>query len=129
MSDLHTNTNGAIRCSLWGAKGAVEELPTNPLPQPSGNLGRDARVDVPALPVGRLRYYHKWRGHGGTTWNRLRYWPTRRRVLAYPRRIQSENAAAREDHRRQAADLVDVGALMLGARAASSRREAFKTRC
>lgn len=31
--------------------------------------------------VGRLRYYHKWGGHGGRTWWRTRYWPTRRRVL------------------------------------------------
>ena len=32
-------------------------------------------------PVGRLRYYRKWPGHGGDVWARLRWWPTRRRVL------------------------------------------------
>ncbi|UTD26271.1 branched-chain amino acid ABC transporter permease [Bradyrhizobium sp. WD16] len=32
-------------------------------------------------PVGRLRYYHKWPGHGARLWSRVRYWPTRRRVL------------------------------------------------
>lgn len=31
--------------------------------------------------VGRLRYYIKWPGHGARLWSRLRYWPTRRRVL------------------------------------------------
>jgi branched-chain amino acid transport system permease protein len=33
------------------------------------------------LPVGRLRYYHKWRGHNDRLWRRIRYWSTRRRVL------------------------------------------------
>ena len=28
-----------------------------------------------------MRYYYKWPGHGSNTWHRLRYWPTRRRVL------------------------------------------------
>ncbi|WP_204350156.1 hypothetical protein, partial [Klebsiella pneumoniae] len=36
---------------------------------------------VPMHKVGRLRYFWKAQGHGERTWNRLRYWPTRRRVL------------------------------------------------
>lgn len=36
---------------------------------------------VPTHPVGRLRYYRKWPGHGGSLWYRWRWWPTRRRVL------------------------------------------------
>lgn len=36
---------------------------------------------VPTYKVGRLRYYHKWRGHNDKLWQRWRYWPTRRRVL------------------------------------------------
>ena len=31
--------------------------------------------------VGRLRYYYKLPGHGSRLWSRMRYWPTRRRVL------------------------------------------------
>ena len=36
---------------------------------------------TPMHPVGRLRYYRKWPGHGADLWTRLRWWPTRRRVL------------------------------------------------
>jgi len=66
---------------LWGAKGAVESLPTNPYRDP-GQIWRETRKSkVPLLPVGRLRYYYKWPGHGGMLWKRPRYWPTRRRLL------------------------------------------------
>ncbi|MBR0752334.1 branched-chain amino acid ABC transporter permease [Bradyrhizobium jicamae] len=42
----------------------------------------ETRAFKPRLyPVGRLRYYYKWPGHGGALWWRTRYWPTRRRVL------------------------------------------------
>ncbi|MRX37391.1 branched-chain amino acid ABC transporter permease [Aminobacter sp. MDW-2] len=66
---------------LWGAKGAVEELPTIPFHshEEIWNSTRESKAKL--LPVGRLRYYHKWGGHGAYTWQRLRYWPTRRRVL------------------------------------------------
>lgn len=65
----------------WGVEGAAEELPANPhrAPQESWDRTRESRVRL--LPVGRLRYYYKWPGHGSWTWNRIRYWPTRRRVL------------------------------------------------
>ncbi len=42
----------------------------------------ETRAFTPKMhKVGRLRYYYKWRGHGGRLWHRTRYWPTRRRVL------------------------------------------------
>ena len=44
-------------------------------------IWRETPVDTRRFSVGRLRYYYKWPGHGGMTWNRLRYWPTRRCVL------------------------------------------------
>lgn len=31
--------------------------------------------------VGRLNFFYKWPGHGAHLWHRIRYWPTRRRVL------------------------------------------------
>jgi branched-chain amino acid transport system permease protein len=66
---------------VWGAKGAVEELPANPF-QNHQSIWRQTRESkTRLLPVGRLRYYYKWPGHGSKTWRRLRYWPTRRRVL------------------------------------------------
>ncbi|WP_119273815.1 branched-chain amino acid ABC transporter permease [Taklimakanibacter deserti] len=67
---------------VWGdVKGAEEEIPAgrHRMPQEIWDKTRQSRV--PLLPVGRLRYYHKWAGHGGRLWGKLRYWPTRRRVL------------------------------------------------
>lgn len=66
---------------VWGAKGAVEELPSNPFRDPQEIWAQTRESKVPMLPVGRLRYYYKWPGHGSRLWHRLRYWPTRRRVL------------------------------------------------
>ncbi|MFO1349322.1 MAG: branched-chain amino acid ABC transporter permease [Gammaproteobacteria bacterium] len=66
---------------VWGVEGVVEELPTNPprKPQESWDQTRESKVRL--LPVGRLRYYYKWPGHGDHLWKRMRYWPTRRRLL------------------------------------------------
>ena len=65
----------------WGAKGAVESLPTTPF-RSHQEIWRSTRKSKTKLfSVGRLRYYYKWPGHGATKWRRLRYWPTRRRVL------------------------------------------------
>ena len=32
-------------------------------------------------PVGRLKYFLIWPRHGNRTWNRTRWWPTRRNLL------------------------------------------------
>ena len=64
----------------WGAEGAVEALPTIPFRSPQETWDATRQSKVPMLPVGRLRYYYKWPGHGSRLWNRLRYWPTRRRA-------------------------------------------------
>jgi branched-chain amino acid transport system permease protein len=66
---------------VWGAKGAVEELPANPYQNHQDIWRKTRESKARLLPVGRVRYYYKWPGHGGNTWRRLRYWPTRRRVL------------------------------------------------
>jgi branched-chain amino acid transport system permease protein len=66
---------------LWGAKGAVESLPTTSF-RSHQDIWRSTRKSKTKLfSIGRLRYYYKWPGHGARTWRRLRYWPTRRRVL------------------------------------------------
>lgn len=65
----------------WGAKGAVETLPAKEWTSPQAIWDRVRQSRVPLHEVGRLRYYYKWPGHGGRQWDRLRYWPTRRRVL------------------------------------------------
>ena len=42
-------------------------------------------------PIGRLRFFYKFRAHGERLWHRTRYWPTRRRVLDVRRqRIAAE---------------------------------------
>ena len=47
-----------------------------------GAIWRETKgYKVPTHPVGRLRYYFKWPGHGSKLWPRPRYWPTRRRPL------------------------------------------------
>lgn len=66
---------------LWDVKDAVEELPTIDYVSPQEVWDKTRKSKAPMLPVGRLRYYYKWPGHGGALWSRLRYWPTRRRML------------------------------------------------
>ncbi len=66
---------------VWDKDGQTEELPTVPhrSHQDVWEATRSSKVTL--SPVGRLRYYYKWPGHGAETWNRWRYWPTRRRLL------------------------------------------------
>lgn len=66
---------------LWGAVGAEEEIQTIPYRDPAEIWKATTSSKVPLLPVGRLRYYYKWPGHGEKLWSKPRYWPTRRRVL------------------------------------------------
>lgn len=65
----------------WGVERAAEALPAQEWKNPQGSWDQARESPVPLHPVGRLRYYYKWPGHGGRTWSRRRYWPTRRRVL------------------------------------------------
>ena len=67
--------------SVWDAHGATDELPTAPYRAPQESWDKTRVSKVLMLPVGRLRYYYKWPGHGGSLWTKLRYWPTRRRVF------------------------------------------------
>ena len=65
----------------WGVERAEEEIAANPHRPPQEPWDATRKSKTPMLKVGRLRYYYKWPGHGGMLWRRLRYWPTRRRVL------------------------------------------------
>jgi len=67
--------------AAWRGDAEPDEAVAQPWSDP-GEVWRNKRVSHAKLfKVGRLRYYWKWRGHGAATWNRTRYWPTRRRVL------------------------------------------------
>ncbi len=66
--------------------GFVPETPSAPVPvgpyvSPQQTWNETTRFKPTMHKVGRLRYYIKWPGHGARLWSRLRYWPTRRRVL------------------------------------------------
>jgi branched-chain amino acid transport system permease protein len=67
--------------SLWPHESAPHEIATTQYKDPL-QIWRDTRqFKTPTLQVGRLRYYHKLEGHNGRLWRRIRYWPTRRRML------------------------------------------------
>lgn len=65
----------------WDSATEVEELPTVPFRSHQDVWESTRASKTELLPVGRLRYYYKWPGDGGVVWNRVRYWPTRRRML------------------------------------------------
>lgn len=67
--------------SNWQGDAPAEPVPTNDWTNPQSTWDKTRQSRVPMLPVGRLRYYYKWPGHGDRLWHRLRWWPTRRRVL------------------------------------------------
>lgn len=66
---------------VWDSRNEVEELPTNAYHSHEEVWESTRKSKAKLFPVGRLRYYYKWPGHGSFTWNRARYWPTRRRLL------------------------------------------------
>lgn len=66
---------------VWHAAKANPEAPTPDWTDPTEIWRKKRTSHAKLYKVGRLRYYHKWGGHGVKLWSRLRYWPTRRRVL------------------------------------------------
>ena len=118
MSDVEMRPKWRNPLFLWGAKGAIEELPTIPFRshQEIWRKTRESKTEL--FPVGRLRYYYKWPGHGSATWNRLRYWPTRRRGLRVrgeynPKTLRRELGSGATDARRGARDENGLLAVML----------------
>ncbi len=82
--------------SSWDPTGPIDEIPTNEWRSPESSWDAAREYKVPTHPVGRLRYYYKWPGHGKSLWNRLRYFPTRRTVLRFrgeynPKTLRREN--------------------------------------
>ncbi|WP_031337377.1 branched-chain amino acid ABC transporter permease [Rhodopseudomonas sp. B29] len=68
--------------AAWGTATGNAEAPTIPVPDPRSVWRANTTFKVPTHPVGRLKYFIIWGNHGARTWNRLRYWPTRRNLLA-----------------------------------------------
>lgn len=67
--------------SIWRGDGEIEEVPIAPYRDPAQVWRETTGYKVETHPVGRMRYYYKWPGHGGRLWWRWRYWPTRRTLL------------------------------------------------
>jgi branched-chain amino acid transport system permease protein len=67
--------------AAWNRAKDVDEVPItawrNPLEVWRANRAFKAKLH----PVGRFRFFYKFRAHGERLWARTRYWPTRRRVL------------------------------------------------
>src|SRR5579871_200803 len=68
--------------AAWGTADRNAEAPSIRVPDPR-EIWRETRAfKVKTHPVGRLKYFIVWAGHGQTLWARTRWWPTRRNALA-----------------------------------------------
>ena len=102
------------------------DVPTAPYRRPTETWEETTAYKMPTHPVGRLRYYYKWPGHGERTWLRPRWWPTRRRVLDIRGEYNPKTLQTSKDHRRQASDLVGGGVDRAFDRAIVRARESTK---
>ena len=67
--------------SVWGTASGNSEAPSTRVPDPRDTWRKNTTFKVAAYPVGRLKYFLVWPHHGNRTWNRARWWPTRRNLL------------------------------------------------
>lgn len=78
----------------WSPPGAADDVPVDAWRDPLEPWRDQRGYRVPLHPVGRLRLWWKFRAHGAREWYRLRYWPTRRRVLDVRGGYNPKTAAA-----------------------------------
>ncbi len=67
--------------AAWGTTTGNVEAESIAVPDPALPWRQRLKFKVSTQPVGRLRYFVVWTAHGGKTWNRARWWPTRRNLL------------------------------------------------
>ena len=67
--------------AVWGTDTGNAEAPTIQVPDPCETWRGNTAFKVPTYPVGRLKYFVIWPSHSSRTWNRGRWWPTRRNLL------------------------------------------------
>jgi branched-chain amino acid transport system permease protein len=67
--------------AVWGTATGNTEVPTLPVSDPRDIWRETTAFKVPTYPVGRLKYFLIWANHGEKTWDRTRWWPTRRNIL------------------------------------------------
>ncbi len=59
----------------------MHEAPSIRVPDPRDTWRKNTAFKVATYPVGRFKYFVIWPHHGSRTWNRTRWWPTRRNLL------------------------------------------------
>ena len=67
--------------AAWGTATVNEQVPSIPVPDPADVWRKNTAFKVKTYLVGRLKYFVVWPTHRKRTWNRLRWWPTRRNIL------------------------------------------------
>lgn len=67
--------------AAWGTATANTEVPSIQVPDPASVWRENTAFKVKTYLVGRLKYFIVWPTHRKRTWNRLRWWPTRRNIL------------------------------------------------
>ena len=67
--------------AAWGTSTGNDEADSVKVPDPAIPWHENLEFKVKTHPVGRLKYFVIWPAHGDRTWNRTRWWPTRRNLL------------------------------------------------
>jgi branched-chain amino acid transport system permease protein len=67
--------------AVWGTDTGNAEVPTVRASDPREVWRKATAFKVSTYPVGRLKYFVIWPNHGEKTWDRTRWWPTRRNLL------------------------------------------------
>ena len=80
--------------SAWGTSTGNDEANSVRVPDPATPWHENLEFKVKTHPVGRLKYFAIWPAHGVRTWNRTRWWPTRRNLLNIKGRYNRKSAVA-----------------------------------
>ncbi len=67
--------------AAWGTSAGNDEAESIIVPDPSIPWHQNTGFKIKTFPVGRLKYFAIWPAHGSKTWDRTRWWPTRRNLL------------------------------------------------
>ena len=67
--------------AVWGTATGNAETPSVQVLDPRDTWHGNTVFKVATYPVGQLKYFVIWPHHGRWTWNRTRWWPTRRNLL------------------------------------------------
>lgn len=78
--------------AVWGTDTGNPEAPTIRVPDPRDIWQKNTAFRVPTHPVGRLKYFVIWAVHGDRTWDRTRWWPTRRNLSSITGRYNPKTA-------------------------------------